>query len=247
VSAPESPSPTPSTLLELLERAPAAKTAIILPEQNLRVTYGALRDQVLAVSEQLAAAGVGRGDRVGIALSNGLPMIVAFLAASIAGTAAPLNPEYKEDEFRFYLDDTEARVLILPPDGADEARRAAGDRVPILGIDMDAAGAVSLAGLSGAPGRRSIVPPTVDDVALVLHTSGSTGRPKRVPLAHANLSISARNIAHTYALGPDDVSLCVMPLFHVHGLVASTLATLATGGTVVVPGRFRPLAFWRVD
>ena len=63
---------------------------------------------------------------------NGLPTIVAFLAASMAGTAAPLNPGYKEDEFRFYLEDTDARVLLLPPDGADEARRAAGDRVPVL-------------------------------------------------------------------------------------------------------------------
>jgi acyl-CoA synthetase (AMP-forming)/AMP-acid ligase II len=67
-----------------------------------------------------------------------------------------------------------------------------------------------------------------------------------VPLAHANLSISAGNVARSYALGPDDVSLCVMPLFHVHGLVASTLATLSTGGTVVVPGKFNPLSFWRV-
>ena len=86
----------------------------------------------------------------------------------------------------------------------------------------------------------------MDDVALILHTSGSTGRPKRVPLSHANLSISAGNVARSYALTPDDVSLCVMPLFHVHGLVASTLATLATGGTVVVPGKFNPLSFWRV-
>jgi acyl-CoA synthetase (AMP-forming)/AMP-acid ligase II len=80
----------------------------------------------------------------------------------------------------------------------------------------------------------------------VLHTSGSTGRPKRVPLKHANLSISAQNVARSYALTADDVSLCVMPLFHVHGLVASTLATLSTGGTVVVPAKFSPLAFWRV-
>ena len=89
------------------------------------------------------------------------------------------------------------------------------------------------------------MPPSVDDVALVLHTSGSTGRPKRVPLSHANLSISAGNVARNYALTADDVSLCVMPLFHVHGLVASTFATLATGGTVVVPNKFRPLSFWR--
>jgi acyl-CoA synthetase (AMP-forming)/AMP-acid ligase II len=233
----------PYTLTELLEQAPADKTAVILPEQNIRVSYGALRAQVRAVAEQLAAAGVSRGDRVASALPNGLPAIVSFLAASIAGTAAPLNPAYKEDEFRFYLEDTAAKVLILPPEGGDEARRAAGDRVPVLGIDIDASGSVSLTGVAG---RTSVAPPAVDDVALVLHTSGSTGRPKRVPLKHANLSISAQNVARSYALTADDVSLCVMPLFHVHGLVASTLATLSTGGTVIVPAKFSPLSFWRV-
>jgi acyl-CoA synthetase (AMP-forming)/AMP-acid ligase II len=100
--------------------------------------------------------------------------------------------------------------------------------------------------LSGATGGRSYAAPGIDDTALILHTSGSTGRPKRVPLSHANLSISTRNVADTYQLTADDVSLCVMPLFHVHGLVASTLATLATGGTVVVPAKFNPLSFWRV-
>src|SRR3954468_1071123 len=235
---------SPLTLPEFLARVPADKIAVILPEQNISITYGGLRDQVQAVAEQLAAAGVRRGDRVATSLTNGLPVIVSFLAAGAVGTAAPLNPAYKEDEFKFYLEDTAAKVLILPPEGADEARRAAVARgVPILSIDMDAAGTVTLgSGLA----RQPFTPPTVDDVALVLHTSGSTGRPKRVPLKHANLSISAQNVARSYALSPDDVSLCVMPLFHVHGLVASTLATLATGGTVVVPAKFSPLSFWRV-
>jgi acyl-CoA synthetase (AMP-forming)/AMP-acid ligase II len=237
------PAPTPATLLGLLSSIPENNTAVVVPEQNLRISYGGLRRQVEALAGALAAAGIGRTDRVGMALGNGLPAIACFLAASEAGTAAPLNPSYKEDEFRFFLDDTNARVLLLPPNGAAEARRAAGDRVPILTVDMDAAGTVSLAGVSGT---QAIAPPRADDVALILHTSGSTGRPKRVPLTHANLTISAGNVARSYELGPDDVSLCVMPLFHVHGLVASTLATLATGGTVVVPGKFNPLSFWRV-
>src|SRR5579859_3803130 len=97
----------------------------------------------------------------------------------------------------------------------------------------------------GSPGTASVGTPAPDDVALVLHTSGSTGRPKRVPLKHLNLALSARNIAATYQLSANDVSLCLMPLFHVHGLVASTLSTLLSGGTVVVPARFNPLAFWR--
>jgi acyl-CoA synthetase (AMP-forming)/AMP-acid ligase II len=236
-------SSAPAVLLDLFHSIDAQRTAIVIPEQGIRVSYGALRDQVLGVADALASTGVTRGDRVGIALGNGLPTIVSFLAASMAGTAAPLNPAYKEEEFRFYLEDTAARVLILPPEGAEEARRAAGDRVPILTAQMDSAGTVQLSGVKGK-GRASA--PAVSDTALILHTSGSTGRPKRVPLSHANLSISASNIARWYALGPEDVSLCVMPLFHVHGLVASTLATLASGGTVVVPGRFNPLAFWRM-
>ncbi len=134
-------------------------------------------------------------------------------------------------------------MLLLPPEGIDEARRAAGDRIPILTVDTAADGTVALAGVAAT---RAVTPPHPDDVALILHTSGSTGRPKRVPLTHANLSISARNVARSYALSEDDVSMCVMPLFHVHGLVASTLATLATGGTVVVPQKFNPLSFWRV-
>jgi acyl-CoA synthetase (AMP-forming)/AMP-acid ligase II len=236
----------PMTLLDLISHAPADAPAIVIPEQGITITYGGLRDQVLAVAEQLAAAGVTRGDRVASALPNGLATIVSFLAASVAGTAAPLNPAYKEDEFRFYLDDTNAKVLILPPEGADDARRAAGG-VPILTIDADANGVVSLRAATGEPlARRRVALPTIDDVALVLHTSGSTGRPKRVPLAHKNLSISAQNVARSYALTAKDVALCVMPLFHVHGLVASTLATLASGGTVVVPAKFSPLSFWRV-
>ncbi|HEY2153082.1 MAG TPA: acyl--CoA ligase [Vicinamibacterales bacterium] len=233
----------PTTLLDILAEGPGDRPAVILPDPHISVTYDSLFKQVLAVAEQLSAAGVGRGDRVATSLTNGLPAIVSFLAASVAGTAAPLNPAYKEDEFKFFLEDTAAKVLLLPPDGADEARRAAGDRVPILTLDMDSAGVVSL---SGVTGRQACPPPTIDDIALVLHTSGSTGRPKRVPLAHKNLSISAQNIARWYGLTMDDVSMCVMPLFHVHGLVASTLATFSSGGTVVVPAKFSPLSFWRV-
>jgi acyl-CoA synthetase (AMP-forming)/AMP-acid ligase II len=232
-----------TALFDLLHSANTQHTAIAIPGSDVRVTYGALRDQIEALAETLAAAGVARGDRVGIVLPNGVPAIVCFLAASVVGTAAPLNPAYTEDEFRFYLDDTGARTLIVPAEGAEAARRAAGDRRQILTATMDAAGTVAFDGVAR---RGRFDAPDGSDTALVLHTSGSTGRPKRVPLSHANLAISARNIARGYALSEADVAMCVMPLFHVHGLVASTLATFASGGTVVVPPKFNPLSFWRV-
>jgi acyl-CoA synthetase (AMP-forming)/AMP-acid ligase II len=226
----------------LVDKIPGDRTAIVQPDLNARVSYDELRRQVNDLAEALAAFGIGRGDRVGMAIPNGISTIVTFLAASAAGTAAPLNPGYKEDEFRFYLDDTNAKVLLLPPDGLEEARQAAG-AIPILTVETSPAGVVSIREVSH---RAPVTPPRLDDVALILHTSGSTGRPKRVPLSHANLTISAQNVARSYQLTADDVSLCVMPLFHVHGLVASTLATLSTGGTVVVPAKFSPLSFWRV-
>src|SRR5437868_1660835 len=143
------PRSTPATLLDLIGNAPSSAIAVVLPDANVRISYGSLRGQVEALAATLAAAGVRRGDRVGMALPNGLPMIVSFLAASMAGTAAPLNPAYKEEEFRFYLEDTDARVLILPPQGADAARRAAGDRISIVTVDLDSSGSGRVAGATG--------------------------------------------------------------------------------------------------
>ncbi len=234
---------SPATLLELLSAAPGNQVALIVPETGARITYESLRQQVLATAGAFARAGIRPGQRIAIALPNGPAVIVSFLAASIAGTAAPLNPAYRYDEFCFYLEDTGAGLLVAPSECADDVRRAAAERaIPVLTAETSASGEVCF---PGAPATERVPPPAAEDVALILHTSGSTGRPKRVPLRHINLALSARNIVDTYQLSPDDVSLCLMPLFHVHGLVASTLATLLSGGTVVVPARFNPLSFWR--
>jgi len=112
--------------------------------------------------------------------------------------------------------------------------RAGGDRPPVLLVDDEE--------LSPATGFE---PGQPEDVGVVLHTSGTTSRPKQVPLRQRNLMASTRTVAAHYGLGPADVSFCVMPLFHVHGLVASTFAALAGGGSVIVPRRFTPQRFWR--
>lgn len=230
------------TLLDVLHFADS-HIAVVIPEIGMHVSYDSLRQQVLDMAGALASVGIHRGDAVAIALPNGLPGIVSFLAASFAGTAAPLNPAYPYEEFLFFLRDTNARVLLCPPVGAEFARSAAADcNIPVYSVVMSGQGIVSIQGVAGGP---SAPEPRPDDIALVLHTSGSTGRPKRVPLPHFNLAVSAANIANTYALSAQDVSLCIMPLFHVHGLMGSTMSTLVSGGTVVVPTKFNALTFWR--
>src|SRR6202795_2146590 len=132
------------TLLDVLHFADS-HTAVIVPELGIRVTYDSLRQQVLAMANALASAGIRRGDAVAMALPNGLPAIVSFLAASIAGIAAPLNPAYPYEEFLFFLGDTDAKVLLCPPVGAEFVRSAAADRkIPMLSVEMSAEGRVHI-------------------------------------------------------------------------------------------------------
>src|SRR6266545_3221581 len=223
----------------------AGAPAVVVPG-GPRLTYRELREEVSRGAEALAALGLRRDQAIGMVFENGPEAIVLFLAVAAVGAAAPLNPAYTEAELRFYLDDVDAGALIVPPGGAAAARAARPDGAVLVEASIDADGRLRVE----APGRPATTAepeePVGEDVALMLHTSGTTGRPKRVPLRHRNLVASVANIAATYQLGPEDVSLCAMPLFHVHGLLASALSTLATGGTVVVPSPFNPLGFWPV-
>ena len=229
------------TLIDLLEAGSPSHPAIQVPE-GPTITYDSLRLQVSSLSKQLRSLGIQRTDRVALVLPNSPENIVSFLAVSATATAAPLNPAYKADEFNFYLKDTQAKALIAPPEGGEIAQQAAPEGT--LQICSSLRDGKVVFETSDKDNSSSGESPGPKDIALVLHTSGTTSRPKRVPLTHHNLVTSVGNIVNTYQLTSEDASLCVMPLFHVHGLMASILSTLASGGTVVVPPRFNALTFW---
>jgi len=134
-------------------------------------------------------------------------------------------------------------VLLVPPGDSAPARAAFKSKHAVIEVGFDEHSSLRFAPAANASQTEPSLP-SDNDVALVLHTSGTTSRPKMVPLRHSNLAASVANIVRSYRLSHDDVSLCVMPLFHVHGLLASTLAALGAGGTVVVPPRFSPFDFW---
>jgi acyl-CoA synthetase (AMP-forming)/AMP-acid ligase II len=231
------------TLLNVLEAGQEDHLAVVVPD-GPSLSYRRLREEVFRGAEALTSRGITRGDRVALVYPNSAEAVVLFLSAALAGTAAPLNPAYKADEHSFYLLDTRARALLVPPGGGQAAREALPEGAVTIEAAFDDDSRLHFDGNGVAGGGAHAETPAQDDVALVLHTSGTTSRPKMVPLRHRHLAASVANIVPSYELTADDVSLCLMPLFHVHGLLASALATLASGGTVVIPPRFSPFDFW---
>jgi acyl-CoA synthetase (AMP-forming)/AMP-acid ligase II len=235
-------------LSQLLSAPPSTATALRAPDRG-PLSYGELRTLVSTTLGRLNELGIGRGDRVAIVLPNGPEMAAAFVAVASAATAAPLNPAYRADEFEFYLTDLRAKALIVEQGSTSPALPIA-EKLGLLVLDLvpssGAAGAFELVARGTAQRAPSALggPATADDIALILHTSGTTSRPKIVPLSQRNVSASAQNVRDTLALGPGDTGLNIMPLFHIHGLIAGLLAPLAAGGCIFCTPGFNALKFF---
>lgn len=207
------------------------------------LSYEALGQIVDSAGRRLAGRGIGPGVPVAIVLPNGPEMAAVFLAVSSHAVAAPLNPAYTEDEFAFYMEDLDAKLLVTL-EGDDTPARAAAARLGIPVADVvpgEAAGSFVFAG-EGSEGES--LRNGEGDVALVLHTSGTTSRPKIVPLTSRNIVTSAGNIAATLRLSPEDRCLNIMPLFHIHGLIAAVLSSVSAGASISCAPGFDALRFF---
>ena len=236
----------PTTVGNLLATGASGAPAIGAPGRTT-LDFAGLRALAERTVRGLNALGIGRGDRVAIVLPNGPEMAAAFLAIACGATTAPLNPDYKAEEFEFYLSDLGARALVVEKGSASPAIAVATKlNVPVHEIAWapdDPAGTFALpAGKGGTAVRPGMA--EAGDVALVLHTSGTTSRPKIVPLTQANVAASARHIAATLALAPGDRCLNIMPLFHIHGLIAAVLSSVGAGASVFCSPGFNALRFF---
>jgi acyl-CoA synthetase (AMP-forming)/AMP-acid ligase II len=233
-----------NTLANLLNPASATDDSIIIPG-GPTLSYGQYGDEIERVAGLLAGAGIKPGRPVSIVLTNNLEFMVLFLAVARAGAvAAPLNSAYTVDEFKFFMEDAETQLAIVPP-GAHFGRDAATQLgIPVVDASLDGSSLILRNGSGTLTNSKDAHPPSPEDVALFLHTSGTTSRPKGVPLTHANLIKSISNIKNHYELTPEDTSIIVMPLFHVHGLMGASLSTLNSGGSLVIPERFSASSFW---
>ena len=237
-------------LRDLLATGADDAPAIAAPGKS-QLSFGALRSLIAETISRLNAFGIGRNDRVAIVLPNGPEMATCFMACASGVTSAPLNPAYRADEFEFYLSDLHARALIVE-EGSTSAAVDVAQKMGMRVIDLVAdsergAGYFHLQARGGdiAAGqaeRTGHAEP--GDISMVLHTSGTTSRPKIVPLSQSNLVASATNIRNSLQFTAQDCGLNVMPLFHIHGLIAGVLAPLAAGSQVFCTPGFNALKFF---
>ncbi len=234
-----------STIPALLESGAADAPAIGAPDREA-ITHGELRALCEGTVKSLNAMGIGRNDRVAMVLPNGPEMAASFIAIACGATTAPLNPAYRGEEFEFYLSDLNARALVIQEGMESPALAVAEARgIPVVRlVPGNKAGDFTLQGGTGSGTEAKCGFAEEGDIALVLHTSGTTSRPKIVPLAHINVTASAYHIGNRLALREDDVCLNIMPLFHIHGLIAATLSSIAAGASVICTPGFNALKFF---
>ena len=228
--------PEDGTIRNLLELGANEAPAIGSPEDGA-LDFAGLRALADATVRRLNGLGVGRGDRVAIVLPNGPRMAAVFVAVGCGAVTAPLNPSYREDEFQFFLNDLNAKAIIVEKGSkslaALVARKLGIELLHLVASPGGTRGGFTLeAGDCGNFETNADGMASAEDVALVLHTSGTTSRPKIVPLTQRNVVASARNIGASLDLVPGDRCLNIMPLFHIHGLVGAVLASLAAGASV---------------
>ena len=237
------------TLKDLLAAGADASPALSAPGRE-SISHGELRSLIQRTLDTLNGLGIGRNDRVAIVLNNGPEMAACYMACASGVTSAPLNPAYRADEFEFYLSDLNAKALIVEQGSTSPAIDVAvklGVRLIDLVVAEGApAGAFTLVARDARVETPAAHPGYAqpDDVSMVLHTSGTTSRPKIVPLSQRNLAASSTHIRNTLQFTAADCGLNIMPLFHIHGLIAGVLAPLAAGSQVFCTPGFNALKFF---
>jgi len=220
------------------------RVAIIL--DSFKFTYGQLDALSNQVASSLKAAGLKKGDRVGLMLPNVPQFPIAYFAILKAGgVVVPMNVLLKAPEVSFYMGDSGARFLVVWDDFAGEALKGIANLKPVTTFvalrpgDAEApAGTRNFMELMGGDPRFDTETTEGDDTAVILYTSGTTGKPKGAELTHLNLFMNAHMNSHVFGSGPDDVTLAVLPMFHSFGQSAVMNVALHVGGTLTLVPRF---------
>ncbi len=218
------------------------KNVALTSESQSKLSYEDLKLFIDKISKQLAGNGLSNKDRAAIVLPNGPYMASSFLAISSYMSAAPLNPSYKSEEYEFYLKDLNPKIVLVEKNSENPVVEVAKKlKIELCEINPENDGPSGIFDIYKKESEYSL--PNESDEALVLHTSGTTSRPKIVPLTNKNIFSSAENISKSLNLSENDHCLNIMPLFHIHGLIAILASSMKAGASVCASNGFNAIKF----
>lgn len=236
-------------LIEFRGENNSSELFIFSPEDETKLTFGEYYKAIANLSNKLINKGLKKGDKVAILLFNGLNYAVSFMSVVTGGgVVVPINPNLKSVEIEYLLKDSDAKFIITDIDAMKDLNSKELDfKLEGLNTEFDSSGELKIIQLSK---QFEDIDDTInedlkwEDEVLLLYTSGTTGRPKGVVLTNGNLLSEAENVHKGHKLTQNDIALCVLPLFHVNGLVVTLISPLFSAGKVVMPKKFRASQFW---
>jgi len=210
-------------------RAVSEPDGLCIADDSSNLTNRQFHSRVLAAAGVFSDRGVGAGDVVAIMLPNQVEFVVAMFAAWRLGAAVtPINPGLTCKEATHQLVDSGAKLLInvsgevIVPNLQSLPVATLETGAPYTGVPFEEPGAL----------------------ALLIYTSGTTGLPKGVMLDHANIEAMSEMGRNSLKVTAADHCLLILPLFHVNGIVVSTLVPLSSGGRVSIRKRFNVDTFF---
>lgn len=241
------------SLVELAEYRAAnngGEVFLLSPEQQCFVTYSEFYQSAIDLAVCLKQRGVNKGSKVALILENGVSWAVSFFGIILAGgVGVPLNPYFKSPEIATLLEQATVQVVITDSQGASKLPSG----FLKSDIELNQKIGIQIVSISEIPIQEksnvTVVKQTESqstDEALLLFTSGSTGQPKGVVLTHGNLLAEARFIQQGHQLTSTDIVLCILPFFHINGLVITLISTAFFCGKAVVPRKFSAKKFWQM-
>lgn len=223
------------------------KVFLLAPEAGLTLTYGQLRRDSITLGKHLMRLGLRKSDKLSYMMGNGYQTTKIFLGAMYSGfVIAPLNLLAQPSQLEYVLDHSDTKLVFCTGEHKPKLEAAARNvsrNIELIQVDNDAETIFPAdANLAG------FALPVIEeeDDALLLYTSGTTGLPKGVVLSHKNMIAGGQYTALAHELTPEDRALCSLPVYHINGAVVTVIAPLVSGGSVVMPHRFRVSNFWEL-